>query len=510
MFSDSKTSDNFRSSSGKYIMMRLLMLWGTILMVHAQVPPRDVTYPTFRVASIMAPPFLQRKGDDSAQLGGNEEYEGFIKDLLDELGRMMGFQYQIVLSEDNRYGVPIGDGRWNGLVGMVQDNKADFVAADLTVTSQRHDALDFSRPFMTAPITIVTKKSSSLFGGGMFDFFMPFTLDLWLLLGVAYIITALILFLIARISPYEQWAKVYHVFNLPNSFWFTFSCFFRGSNYTPKTVSTRLLTAGWYLFGISILVVYAIGLNGFIRAEFAGTQFLVPSIEALLGDSSFQIGVIQGGSTETMLQNSGIPIHQEIYERVVEDPENNQVGSYVEGIQKVLEGEGNFGLIMEGNAADYFKGQNCDLYSVGALSNKQYAFGFPIGSRYRAPLSTGLLRLRESGRLQQLMSKWWASAGNCVRDSAKQVEGSGVCKEVAIPLNLGNMAWAFIILAIFLLVSLIVAIVELILYVKKHPTTEKLGARITRHLKYAFCGCCLKTATNPMHPPYPISQSSQT
>lgn len=65
---------------------------------------------------------MQRKGDDSAQLGGNEEYEGFIKDLLDELGRMMGFQYQIVLSEDNRYGVPIGDGRWNGLVGMVQDN----------------------------------------------------------------------------------------------------------------------------------------------------------------------------------------------------------------------------------------------------------------------------------------------------------------------------------------------------------------------------------------------------
>jgi hypothetical protein len=35
--------------------------------------------------------------------------------------------------------------------------KADMIAADLTVTSIRHKVLDYSRPFMTAPLTILTK-----------------------------------------------------------------------------------------------------------------------------------------------------------------------------------------------------------------------------------------------------------------------------------------------------------------------------------------------------------------
>ena len=50
---------------------------------------------------------------------GNDGYEGFIKDLLEEISNVQGFTYELVLSVDNKYGVNSG-GNWSGLVGMVQ------------------------------------------------------------------------------------------------------------------------------------------------------------------------------------------------------------------------------------------------------------------------------------------------------------------------------------------------------------------------------------------------------
>ena len=68
--------------------------------------------------------------------------------------------------------------------------------------------------------------------------FEPFTWDAWVLLVLFFVITSLTLWIAARISPYEHWSnRVVPVFTLPNSFWFVFSVFFRGSNFTPR-VST--------------------------------------------------------------------------------------------------------------------------------------------------------------------------------------------------------------------------------------------------------------------------------
>ena len=50
---------------------------------------------------------------------GNAAYEGFIKDLLEEISTVQGFSYELILSVDNKYGVDNG-GNWSGLVGMLQ------------------------------------------------------------------------------------------------------------------------------------------------------------------------------------------------------------------------------------------------------------------------------------------------------------------------------------------------------------------------------------------------------
>ena len=44
-------------------------------------------------------------------------FEGFIPDLLESLARRIGFDYEIRLVRDSRYGSQNADGTWNGMIG---------------------------------------------------------------------------------------------------------------------------------------------------------------------------------------------------------------------------------------------------------------------------------------------------------------------------------------------------------------------------------------------------------
>ena len=43
------------------------------------------------------------------------------------------------------------------MIGMIEKGKGDLIAADLTTTAARQDVLEFSRSFMSSPLTVLTK-----------------------------------------------------------------------------------------------------------------------------------------------------------------------------------------------------------------------------------------------------------------------------------------------------------------------------------------------------------------
>ena len=62
------------------------------------------------------------------------------------------------MSEDGKYGRPDPEsGEWSGMVGMILRGKGDLIAADLTTSVKRQEVLDFSRSFMSSPLTVLTK-----------------------------------------------------------------------------------------------------------------------------------------------------------------------------------------------------------------------------------------------------------------------------------------------------------------------------------------------------------------
>lgn len=50
-------------------------------------------------------------------LGQPKRYKGFSIDVLDALAKILGFKYDIYQVGDGKYGSPLPNGSWNGMIG---------------------------------------------------------------------------------------------------------------------------------------------------------------------------------------------------------------------------------------------------------------------------------------------------------------------------------------------------------------------------------------------------------
>ena len=63
----------------------------------------------------------RKKPDDGRELRGNDRYEGYCADLAFKIAEIVGFQYELSLVGDKKYGAKMTDGKWNGMVGELTD-----------------------------------------------------------------------------------------------------------------------------------------------------------------------------------------------------------------------------------------------------------------------------------------------------------------------------------------------------------------------------------------------------
>lgn len=60
-------------------------------------------------------------------LYGNDRFEGYCIDLLRELAAILGFNYEVRLVEDGKYGAQEEiTGQWNGMVRELMDHVSHF------------------------------------------------------------------------------------------------------------------------------------------------------------------------------------------------------------------------------------------------------------------------------------------------------------------------------------------------------------------------------------------------
>uniref|UniRef100_A0A903WSY6 Uncharacterized protein n=1 Tax=Anopheles gambiae TaxID=7165 RepID=A0A903WSY6_ANOGA len=427
---------------------------------------------TFLVLTAISPPYGMLK-DSPVKLTGNERFEGFGIDLIHELSLMLGFNYTFILQEDGVYGSLNRDTKkWNGMVLELLEWRADLAITDLTITSDRESAVDFTMPFMNLGISILYRKPTKE-PPSLFSFMSPFSKQVWLYLGGAYMMVSMSLFILGRISP-KEWDNPYpcieepeeleNQFSFSNSMWFTIGALLQqGSEIAPKAPATRAVASIWWFFTLIMVSSYTANLAAFLTVE----QVVSPISNAedlAAAGGTIKYGAKRDGSTISFFKDAEYGTYAKMYQYMMANQEL-LTSSNPEGLQRVK--TENYAFLMESTSIEYIVERECDVTQIGGLlDDKGYGIAMRKNSPYRSALSEAVLRLQEQGVLTSLKRKWW-----------KEKRGGGACSNTmeeggALALELANVGGVFVLLIVGCVAALFVSFCEMLCEV--HSRTREL------------------------------------
>ncbi|KOB77222.1 Ionotropic glutamate receptor, partial [Operophtera brumata] len=297
-------------------------------------------------------------------------------------------------------------GKWNGMMEKIMDGRADFGITDLTITSARQKAVDFTSPFMNLGITILYKKPTKE-PPNLFSFISPFSKGVWTWLALAYIGVSVLLFALGRVAP-EEWQNPYPCIEEPetldnqwtfaNSFWFTLgSVLTQGSELAPIAVSTRMAGSMWWFFTLIMVASYTANLAAFLTVE--SKFYAIKSVQDLSNNPyGMTYGAKENGATFNFFKESDNILYQKMYQYMEDHPEHQPATNDV-GLDRVKSDQENYAFLMESTSIEYMVERNY--------------------SPYRQPMSESILHLQEEGTITRMKDKWW-----------KEKRGGGACAPV--------------------------------------------------------------------------------
>ncbi|KAG9348263.1 hypothetical protein JZ751_001998 [Albula glossodonta] len=262
---------------------------------------------------------------------------------------------------------------------------------------------------------------------GYFSFLDPFSPGVWLFMLLAYLAVSCVLFLVARLTPYEWYNPhpclrgrcnlLINQYSLGNSFWFPVGGFMQqGSTIAPRALSTRCVSGVWWAFTLIIISSYTANLAAFLTVQ--RMEVPIESVDDLADQTAIEYGTMHGGSTMTffqllllltcsscshaitahlllllicydclptptayLLQNSRYQTYQRMWNFMHSKQPSVFVKSTEEGIARVL--NSNYAYLLESTMNEYYRQRNCNLTQIGGLlDTKGYGIGMPVGKPF--------------------------------------------------------------------------------------------------------------------------------
>ncbi|XP_005107294.2 glutamate receptor ionotropic, kainate 4 [Aplysia californica] len=447
-----------------------------------QVPANQVDKPLI-VGSVLIEPFLVKHKTP----GSNEVYyEGFIKDIMDELTTELGVTYKFDVREDNAFGHMHLNGSWDGLIGDVIKGETDLVAAPLTETASRYRVVDFSTPFMGFGSVVIMRKPQAVIMTLQERFkrlFSPLSDGVWLMSGLAWLVTSAVLYVICHVNPYE-WRRLCRdreatmregeSFTCPNTFWFTTSTLlWQGYTRGPRSLGARAVVCFWWLFVLIFIIMYIASMTNFLRAGptdgFVDSYANIQSLEDLADQQAVEVAVLKGGSSQENLNTSPNQKIGRIGAKIRKTA--NFVQTVKEGIERVRSSRQPFAFVTESAMASFYARQSpCDIYMLGDLNIiGSYSLAMSINFTLKHDLNVALLEMKEKGTLKTLQNRWFSGAcTDFLLDSSYR-------EKVEVPkfykVDLGSFSGALIILTIGLAIGSLATLVEVLVF--RHTEKEE-------------------------------------
>ncbi|KAM9358464.1 glutamate receptor ionotropic, NMDA 3B [Symphorus nematophorus] len=331
---------------------------------------------------------------------------GYCIDLLEKLAEDLGFQFDLYIVGDGKYGAWKG-GRWTGLVGDLLNGLADMAVTSFSINSARSRVIDFTSPFFSTSLGILVRSKDTAAPIGAFMW--PLHWSMWVGIFLALHITALFLTLYEWKSPYgmtPHGRNRVRVFSYSSALNLCYAILFGRtvSSKTPKCWTGRFLMNLWAIFCLLVLSSYTANLAAVMVGEKTFEE--VSGIhDAKLHHPSwgFRFGTVRESSAEDYMKKSFPEMHE--YMRRFNEPTTPEGVATLKTDPPQLDA-----FIMDKALLDYEVSidADCKLATVGKpFAIEGYGIGLPQNSPLTSNISEFISRYKSEGYMDLLHDKWY-------------------------------------------------------------------------------------------------------
>lgn len=194
---------------------------------------------------------------------------GYCIDLLEKLAEDMGFDFDLYIVGDGKYG-GYKNGRWTGLVGDLLTGAAHLAVTSFSINSARSRVIDFTSPFFSTSLGILVRTRDTAAPIGAFMW--PLHWSMWLGIFVSLHVTAVFLTIYEWKSPFGMTPRGRNrdkVFSFSSALNVCYAILFgrTAAIKPPKCWTGRFLMNLWAIFCLFCLSTYTANLAAVMVGE---------------------------------------------------------------------------------------------------------------------------------------------------------------------------------------------------------------------------------------------------
>lgn len=166
---------------------------------------------TLTVCVVVREPFvIYNEPDESAKSTiSNEEaqadlknYNGVAIEVVKRLAAIFKFNIRVTRPKDGQFGILLPDKSWNGLVGTLVRNESDIGLTALSITVNRTQVVDFTRPYYVETAAILVRIPEEV--QNYFAIFEPFSMTVWFILLASIVILILLITVMTKLEERQR------------------------------------------------------------------------------------------------------------------------------------------------------------------------------------------------------------------------------------------------------------------------------------------------------------------
>ncbi|KAL1220434.1 Glutamate receptor 3.7 [Cardamine amara subsp. amara] len=316
--------------------------------------------------------------------------QGFCIDVFIEALKLIPYSVPYIFE-------PFGNGHsspnYNQLIRMVTDGVYDAAVGDIAIVPSRSKLVDFSQPYASTGLVVVIPANDD---NATWIFLRPFTIGLWFIVLASFLVVAVVIWILEhRINEDFRGPPLKQLITM---ILFSFSTLFKRNQEDTISNLARLVMIVWLFLLMVLTASYTANLTSILTVQQLPSA--ITGIDSLRA-SDVPVGYQYGTFTlEYLTYSLGmarsrlVPLDStEEYERAL------KLGP------KTLGGVG--AIVDELPYIELFLAERTGFKIVGEpFMHRGWGFAFKRDSPLAIDMSTAILKLSESRKLQEIRKKW--------------------------------------------------------------------------------------------------------